>query len=137
MSIPLYGAEAQGPHIYALDDQALVVDGADLEGLGGSTYDCTMRTVPFAASAYSRLRRLVQSIPHDGAVTVAITPWRDDSETGQTVSRVLASSDPHLITVPLSVTGSEFQLAIVVTGFESSVDVGTGQVTVTPRRSQR
>lgn len=137
MPIPLYGVQAQGPHIYSLDDQGVVTDGADLDGSGGVAYVCTMITVPFAASAYARLRRLVQSVPHDGAATVTFTPWRDLQETGQAIVRPLAISDNHIVTVPLSATGSEFQIAVEVSAFDAAAELGTGEVTVVSRRTQR
>ena len=137
MAIPLFGVQAQGGEIWSLDDQSVVMDGAALAGTGGSAYACTMLGVPFFAGGYARLRRLIQSISHDGAVTVAVTPWRDDQDTGQTITRSLTGDLDESVTVPLAVTGSSFQLAISLTAFDAAAEVGAGEVTAIPRRTQR
>lgn len=137
MAIPIFAAQAQGGKILSLDDQAVVKDLANLDGTGGTAYTCFMRTTPFQSSGYAHLRRLIQSIPHDGAVTVTVTPWRDDLETGQTITRTLAGGDTTELTFPLSVTGSQFHVKLSLSGFDAAASVGRGELTVMPRRSQR
>ena len=137
MAIPLFGVMAQGGKILSLDDQAVVKDLAALNGTGGSTYVPTMRTVPFGAAQYNRLRRLVQALPHDGALTVTFTPWRDDQDTGQTITRTLAIGEANTVTVPFAVTGSTFQIELEVTSFGAAAEIGSGEVTLIPRRTQR
>ena len=137
MAIPIYGARAEGGTIISLDDQSVVADLAALAGTGGNAYTCRMLSAPFQAAGYATLRRLIQSVPHDGAVSVAVTPYRDGQETGQTITRALATGDNPTITAPIAATGTNFQVEIALSSFDAPAEVGAGEVTLIPRRSQR
>lgn len=138
MPIPLYGAMAHGGKIFSLDDPTVVKDMASSSGSGGNTYTPELLSSPFdAGMAYGRLRRLVQQVRHDGTATLTFTPHRDGMETGQTISRSLAVGDSPHVTVPFAVDASEFQVAIAVTAMSAPVELGSGEVALIPRRSQR
>lgn len=137
MAINLWGAQAGGGKIIQLDDQALVKDLAALAGTGGNSYTAFVLSGAFTDAAYGKLRRLTQSVPHDGAVTVTVTPWRDGQDTGQTMSRPLAIADNPTVVVPLSVTGDNFQLYVALSGFDAPASLGAGEIATVPRRSQR
>ena len=137
MAINLFGAQAHGGKLIALDDQALVTDLAALAGTGGNTFAAFVLSGRFASAGYAKLRRMIQAVAHAGAVTVTITPWRDGQDTGQTITRTLAIGDNENVTAPLSVTGSDFQLMVTLTAFDAPASLGSGDITVVPRRSQR
>lgn len=140
MSIPTYGATAHGGKIISLDDQSVVKDLADATGTGGNAYIGYFLSGLFAVGggqAYDKLRRMTQRVPHDGTVTVTVTPWRDGLDTGQTITRTLTPDDNPVIVVPLAVTGSHFQLRIALSSFDAPASLGSGSFRSIPRRSQR
>lgn len=140
MALHAYGCQAHGGKLISLDDQAVVRDLAAANGTGGNTYDPYLVThvLPMAlVGAYGHFRQVVQRVPHDGAVTVKITPWRDGADTGQVITRVLASMDNPTVTAPLSATGSVFQFKVALSAFDAPASLGSGDYTVNPRRSAR
>lgn len=137
MALNLWGAQAHGGKIIQLDDQALVTDLAALAGTGGNAFTAFIRSAPFTAAGYNKLRRMIQMVPHDGAVTVAVTPWVDQQDTGQTITRTLATGDNGTVTAPLSVSGTDFQVEVTLSAFDAVASLGSGDLTLIPRRSQR
>lgn len=137
MAIPLYAAQAHGGAILSLDDPAVVKDLAAAAGTGGNSYTPYLLTVPFGSVGYGTLRRVVQSVPHEGAVTVTVTPWRDGQETAQTISRTLAVGETEIVTAPLQAQGSAFQVAVTLDTFDAPASLGMVEATVLSRRSIR
>lgn len=137
MAIPLFVTTAQGGQILSLDDQTAHLDQIAADGSGGFAYSPRLLSSPFSVAAYGRIRRLVQMVQHSGDLTLTVTPWRDGQATGLPVERDIVSSDPSTVTVPLDGTGTEFQLEVVVSDFTSEIELGGGEITVSPRRTQR
>lgn len=140
MSIPLYAAQAHGGKIYSLDDQSVVKDLAALAGTGGNAYApylVTAAIAPMGVGGFAKLRKIVQRVPHDGAVTVAVRPYRDGSDTGQTISRTLASNDNPTVTAPVASTGSTFQFRFDLSTFSAVAALGAGEYGAEPKRSGR
>ena len=140
MAIATYGAQAHGGKIVSLDDQAVVKDLAALDGTGGNAYAPFMLSgilSPGEVGGYAKLRRLILRVPHDGAVTVRVTPWRDGLDTGQTIERVLGSTDNPTVVAPQDVTGSVFQEKVELSAFDGPASVGAGEIAMIPRRSVR
>ena len=137
MAISLYAVQASGGKILQLDDQSVVNDVTALDRSGGVAFTASILQAPFAASAYAKLRRLIQTVRHEGTATATFTPWRDGSDTGEMITRPLVAGANDTVTVPFNVTGSEFQVAIVVSSFSAPVALGSGELTVIPRRTQR
>jgi hypothetical protein len=140
LPIPLYAALAHSGRILSVDDQSVVKDLASLAGTGGSAFLPFMLSgvlAPGDVGAYAKLRRLILRVPHDGAVTVKVTPWRDGLDTGQTITRTLAASDNPTVTAPQDVTGSVFQEKIELSSFDAPASVGAGEIVMIPRRSTR
>jgi hypothetical protein len=138
--IPLFGCQAHGGKIVQLDDDSVFTDLAAADGTGGTAFSPFMLSNPFDAGnegGYSRLRRMVQTIEHEGAVTVTITPYRDGAETGQTITRTLASSDTPIVTAPLAVGATRFQVKVTVSAFDALVELGKAQLWLVARRSER
>lgn len=140
MAIPLYAAQAHGGKIISLDDQTVVKDLASAAGAGGNSYVAYVLSTLLPGSVvggWSRLRRFVQRIIHDGAVTVAVTPWRDGSDTGQTIERDLETGDNPTVVADLAATGGVFQVKVELSDFDAPASLGEGAVTIIPRRSVR
>lgn len=140
MAIPLFGAQAHGGKIISLDDQSVVKDRAALAGTGGSSYApyvLSTLVVGRDLGGYARLRRLVQRVPHDGGVVVKVTPWRDGADTGRTITRTLVAADNPTVVAPLSETGSAFQVKIELSSFDAPASLGSGALTINPRRVTR
>lgn len=140
MAIPTFGVQAHGGKIISLDDQSVVKDLAALAGTGGNAYAPYMVSgviAPGSVGGYARLRRLQQRVPHDGAVTVTVTPWRGGQDTGQTITRDLAIGDNPTVVTPFDVTGSVFQFKVVLSAFDAEASVGAGEFVAIPRRTQR
>jgi hypothetical protein len=138
--IPLFGCLAHGGKIVQLDDDSVVKDLAAADGTGGAAFNAFLLSNPFDGGnegGYSRLRKLVQTIEHEGAVTVNVTPYRDGSETGQTISRTLAASGNPIVTAPLAVGATRFQVKVMVSAFDALVELGKAQFWVVARRSER
>ncbi len=140
MALPLYGCEAHSGQIITLDDEAVVKDQAALAGTGGSAY------APFILSTiydrgldggYSRFRRSVQHVHAVGAVTVVMTPYRDQQESGNTISDTLAVGANPVVVAPVSESGTNFQVKHTLSAFDAAVELGKAQQYVVPRRSVR
>lgn len=140
MPIPIYGCRAEGGVILKLDDEGVVRDGAAANGTGGTAYTARFTTETFdngLSGGYSRFRRFVQHVHPDSDVDVDITPVRDGSATGQTLSRDIAVGGNGVLVAPLDVGGTEFQVEVVVSEFAAPVEVGESEQYVVPRRSER
>lgn len=140
MSIPFYAVEAHGGRVFTLDDEAVVADQAALAGTGGSAYSAYVLSTIFDTGrdgGYSTLRRAVQHVHADGAVTVVTTPYRDELESGSTVSRTLAIGDNPIVTAPLQEGGTNFQVKHTLSSFDAAVELGKALQYVVPRRTAR
>jgi hypothetical protein len=138
--IPLYGCQAHGGKIIRLDDDSVFTDLATAAGTGGTAYSPFILANPFDGGnegGYSRLRKMVQDVEHEGVVTVGISPYRDGSETGQRITRTLASDDNPIVTAPLAVGATRFQVKVTVSSFDALVELGKAQLWLVPRRSSR
>lgn len=124
----------------SLDDQTVVKDLAALDGTGGNAYAPFLLGALFALSAgvaYEKLRQVIQRVPHDGLVTVKVTPWRDGQDTGQVITRVLTPDDNPTVVAPLNATGSLFQIKVELSAFDAPASLGAGSITAIQRRRQR
>ena len=136
--IPFYLVQAVGGKVLTIDDRAVVKDLAALAGTGGNSYTPTLVIGPQKlTSGWSRMRRLVQRVPHDGAVTVTLTPIRDGQESGNVITRALDSTDVPTVTLPMAETGTEFQAQIELSAFDADCGLGEAELWVIPRRSIR
>ncbi len=140
MAIPFYGVEAHGGQVITLDDEAVQKDQASLAGAGGNAYVCFVLSTIFDQGldgGYSRFRRAVQHVHADGAVTVDLTPYRDQQETGGTIQRVLATGANPVVVAPMSETGTNFQVRASLSSFDAAAELGKAQQYVVPKRSAR
>lgn len=138
--IPLYGLQAGGGKVYSLDDPGVVKDGCALDGSGGTAFTPFILTQPFAVHAdlgYNKLRRFLQRVAHAGACTFIVTGVKDGRESTVAVVRPLTANDVGIINVPLGESGSDFQLKIVLTGFDAETALGNSQVFIVPKRRFR
>ena len=140
MAIPLYGVEAHSGQVLTLDDEAVMKDQASLAGAGGNAYAPFILSTIFDVgldSGYSTLRRAVQHVHADGDVTVDITPYRDQQESGSSIQRVLAIGENPVVIAPLWESGTNFQVKVALSVFNAAVELGKAQQYVVPRRSVR
>jgi hypothetical protein len=137
--IPLYGVEAHGGRIITMDDEAVVKDLADADGSGGTAYAPFLTSTPFDAGVggWSTLRRVVQHVHPDGAVSIDITPIRDQNESGQVISRDIATGENFVVTAPMQATGTTFSVKITLSDFDAAAELGKAEQWVVPRRSGR
>lgn len=140
MALPLYAVEAHGGQVITLDDESVVKDQAALAGTGGSAY------APFVVSTifdvgldggFSTFRRAVQHVHADGAVTVDITPYRDQQESGTAITSVLAVGANPIVVAPVFETGTNFQVKTALSSFDAAAELGKAQQYVVPRRTVR
>jgi hypothetical protein len=140
MAIPTFGVQAHGGKIISVDDQAVVKDLALLDGSGGNAYAPYLLSglmSPGEVGGYAKLRQCVLRVPHEGAVTVKVTPWRDGLDTGQIITRALALGDNPTVVAPQNVTGSVFQEKVELSAFDAPASVGAGELLMVARRSTR
>jgi hypothetical protein len=140
MAIPVYAAQAHGGKIISVDDPAVVKDLAALDGTGGNSYAGYVLSTYLRGTdpvGYGTFRRLIQRVPHDGAVRVEVTPWRDGQDTGQTITRDLAVGDNPTVVAPASVTGGVFQVKVRLSNFDAPARLGEAEYVVIQRRSVR
>ena len=138
--IPFFLVQAHGGKVLTIDDRSVQTDLAALAGTGGTEFAPTLLSAPVhgqGAGGYAKLRRLVQRVPHDGDVTVEVTPYRDGQESGNAITRTLGPEDSPIVTVPMSETGTEFQWRITLSDFNADCGLGEGELWVVPRRSIR
>ncbi len=140
MSIPLFGVEAHSGQVLTLDDEAVVKDQAALAGTGGSAYSAFVLSTIFDQGldgGYSTFRRAVQHVHANGGVTVVTTPYRDQQESGSTVSKTLATGDNPVVVAPVFEGGTNFQVKHTLSSFDAAAELGKAQQYVVPRRSVR
>ncbi len=140
MSLPLYAVEAGSGQVITLDDEAVVNDQAALAGTGGSAYVAFVKSTIFDRGldgGYARFRRAVQHVHADGAVTVVTTPFRDQQESGNTITDTLAIGANPIVVAPISETGTNFQVKHELNTFNAAVELGKALQYVVPRRSVR
>ena len=140
MAIPFYAVEAHGGQVITLDDEAVVKDQAALAGTGGSAYAAFVLSTIFDVGrdgGYSTFRRAVQHVHADGAVTVVTTPYRDQQESGSTVSKTLAIGNNPIVVAPVFEGGTNFQVKHTLSAFDAAAELGKAQQYVVPRRSVR
>lgn len=137
MAIPLYGAASSGGVIYSMDDSAVVKDGAALAGTGGTAYTGTLKSGGLLGAGYGTLRKIQQHVPHNGAVTVTVTPFRDGNELAQPIARTLATGDAGYVVAPFLAAGTEVQVQVALSAFDAPAELGAAEITVIRRRSQR
>ena len=140
MALPIYAVEAHGGQIITLDDEAVVKDQTTEAGAGGNAYVCFARSTIFDQGldgGYSTFRRAVQHVHADGAVTVLFTPYRDQQESGATISRTLAIGDNPVVTGPAKESGTNYQIKVALSAFDAAAELGKAMQWVVPRRSAR
>lgn len=131
MSIPFYGCEAHGGRILALDDASTVED-------TGTAYEAYAISTEYGTGGgFLRLRRIVQAVHHEGAVTVTVTPYRDGNEGGPAIERVLAIGANPIVQAPAAVGGTRFQVKIALSAFDAPAELGLAELWVVPRRAER
>ena len=140
MALPLYGCEAHGGNVISLDDESVVKDQASLAGSGGNAYTAFALSTIFDVGldgGYSRLRRAVQHVHADGACTVVVTPYRDQQESGATISRTLTTGSNPIVDAPLNETGTNFQVKVALSSFDAAAELGKALQYIIPHRSVR
>ncbi len=140
MAIPFYGVEAHSAQVITLDDEAVQKDQASLAGAGGNAYVCFVLSTIFDRGldgGYSRFRRAVQHVHTAGTVTVDLTPYRDQQETGATIQKTLAPGSNPIVIAPMVETGTNFQVKASLSSFDAAAELGKAQQYVIPRRSSR
>ena len=139
MALPLYAVEAHGGQVITLDDESVVKDQTSLAGSGGTAYVAFVLSTIFdlLAGGYSTFRRSVQHVHADGAVTVDITPYRDQQESGSSITRVLAVGDNPVVVAPHFESGTNFQVKVALSSFDAAAELGKAEQYVAPRRSIR
>lgn len=137
--IPMYGVEAHGGRIVSLDDEAVVKDLTNSAGVGGNAYVPYIISAPFdgGVGGWSTLRRAVQHVHADGAVTVDVTPYKDEQETDQTISRDLAIGDNFIVDAPLKVGGTTFAVKVELSDFDAAAELGKADQYFVARRRRR
>ena len=140
MSLPLYGVEAEGGRIVRLDDESVMNDLTALNGSGGTAVAPYVLSTIFDQGldgGYAKFRRNVQHVHTDGGVTVVTTPYRDQQESGNTITDTLAVGASPIVTAPIDESGKNFQVKVAVSSYTAAVELGKGQQYVVPRRSVR
>ena len=140
MAIAFFAVEAHSGQVLTLDDEAVVKDQASLAGSGGNAYAPFILSTIFDVGrdgGYSTFRRAVQHVHADGAVTVVTTPYRDQMESGRTVSKTLAIGDNPVVIAPVFEGGTNFQVKHTLSSFDAAAELGKAQQYVVPRRSVR
>ena len=140
MALPLYAVEANSGQVLTLDDESVVKDQAALNGSGGNAYISFLLSTIFDIGldgGYSDFRRAVQHVHTAGGVTVDITPYRDQQESGSSIQRVLTTGDNPVVIAPLFETGTNFQVRADLSVFDTAVELGKAQQYVVPRRTTR
>ena len=124
MSLPLYGVEAHSGQVITLDDESVVKDQASSSGSGGNAYVAFVLSTIFdiLAGGYATFRRAVQHVHADGAVTVDITPYRDQQESGSSITRVLAIGANPIVVAPLLAHVSNFQVKGALSAFDDPAE---------------
>ena len=131
MALPLYGVEAGGGKVFSLDDEAVVQD----QGVGITAY--ILSSIFDLGDGYAKLRRLVQHVHVDDTVSLQVTPYRDEVDTGNSITTSLAVGDSPIVVTPLNESGTNFQVKVAFIGLRSATEIGKAEISVIPRRTQR
>ena len=137
MAIPLFACQAHGGKIFSLDDRFVYRDSAALAGTGGISYVPFLLSARFrgpATSGHGKLRRVVQRVYKQSQCVVAVRAYREGLDTGQVLPRSLTIDVGPLVTFPMDVLGTEFQLLYEVSSFDSEIALGSGEIWVVPRQ---
>ncbi len=140
MAIPLYACQAHGGKIVQLDDPGVTRDFAALNATGGVSYRCFLLSARFKGpqvAGYGKFRRFVQRVYQRSACVLTLASWRDGRETGQVIQRAMKLDTPPLVTFPVSVLATEFQVLLEVSGFDAPVALGSGEIWIVPHRKGR
>ena len=140
MSLPLYGVEAEGGRIVRLDDESVMNDLTALAGTGGNAVSPYVLSSVFDQGldgGYAKFRRAVQHVHTLGGVTVVTTPYRDQQESGNTITDTLATGASPIVAAPINETGTNFQVKVTLSSYDAATELGKALQYVVPKRSLR
>jgi hypothetical protein len=140
MAIPIYAVTQAGGKIYSMDDAATVNDFAAVDGTGGTAFSPYLLSTLFPLKrtlGYYDFRKFRQRVDAPSALTIAVTPWRDGTDTGQVISRMFPVSAVDVTNTPLWVPGSDFQVKVAFSGYTRPFEVGNASASFVPRRHSR
>lgn len=138
--IPIYAVSQVGGKIYSLDDPNTVNDLADANGVGGTAFAPFLLSTPFRLErtlGWYDFRKFRQRVDCPSTLKIMITPWRDGSDTGQTINRTFAVTAVDVTNTPLWVTGSDFQVKVAFANYTRAFEVGNASASFVPRRQSR
>lgn len=138
--IPVYGVTSGRGQIVSLDDPQTVNDLADVNGNGGTLPTIFLLSTLFKLErtlGWYDFRKFRQRVDAPSALTIAVTPWRDGSDTGQVISRTFAVTAVDVTSTSLWVPGSDFQVKVAFSGFTRPFEVGNASASFVPRRHSR
>jgi len=138
--IPIYVVTQSGGAIYSMDDPATVNDFAAADGSGGVPF------APYVLSTLFRLdrtlgwydfRKFRQRADAPSQAIIAVIPWRDGLPTAQTLVKVFPVSGTDITSTPFFISGSSFQVQVVVSGYSRPVELGNASCSFVMRRRTR
>jgi hypothetical protein len=138
--IPIYAVSQVGGKIISLDDANTVNDLAAADGTGGMLPAIFLLSTLFPLKrtlGWYDFRKFRQRVDAPSALTISITPWRDGTETGQTIARMFPVSAVDVTSTSLWITGSDFQVKVAFSGFTRAFEVGNASASFVPRRHSR
>jgi hypothetical protein len=130
--IPLYGCSAHSGKILQLDDESVFSD-------QGNAYAPYIISTPIGVgvAGYGRFRRFVQAVPHEGEVTVTVTPYRDGAESGPAIVRPLAIAAAPYADAPMAAGATQFQIRVALSAFTAAAELGRAELHIVAHRGQR
>jgi hypothetical protein len=140
MSIPVFGVSQVGGKIVSLDDSQTVNDLASSDGTGGTAFSPFLLSTLFRLErtlGYYDFRKFRQRVDAPSALTITVTPWRDGTDTGQSISRMFPVSAVDVTSTSLWVPGSDFQVKVAFSGYTRPFEVGNASASFVPRRHSR
>ena len=138
--IPSYLVSAVGGKIYSVDDALTVNDFAGADGSGGNAFQPFLLSTPFPLKrtlGFYDFRKFRQRVDAPSALTIMVTPWRDGSDTGQTISRTFPISTVDVTSTSLFVNGSDFQIKVTLSGYTRAVELVNASASFVARRRSR
>lgn len=138
--IPVYGVTATGGKVVSLDDANTVNDLADVNGAGGTAPTIFLLSTLFPLKrtlGWYDFRKFRQRVDAPTSLTIAVTPWRDGTDTGQVLSRTFPVSAVDVTSTSLWVPGSDFQVKVAFSGHTRPFEVGNASASFVPRRHSR